>query len=93
MTKDPVCGISLDTKSSHRSVHAGRIYAFCCPTCKTTFDREPGQYVGDSGAVALGPRPPAVPLATHFLSHSSIGHFLKAVLHKTAPDETRRGFR
>ncbi len=91
MTKDPVCGIDLDTKSSHKSAHAGRVYVFCCRTCKTTFEKEPGQYVGASGASALGLRPPSAPLATHFLTHSSFGHFLQAVLHKSAPNETQGG--
>ncbi len=45
MTKDPVCGMTVDNDSQHRSTHAGQTYLFCSPGCKTKFDMEPGRYV------------------------------------------------
>jgi YHS domain-containing protein len=91
MTKDPVCGIDLDTKSSHKSAHAGRIYVFCCRTCKTAFDKEPGQYLGISGAAFPGPRRPSAPLDARSFAHSSIGHLLQVVLRRSAPNEIQGG--
>jgi Cu+-exporting ATPase len=44
MAKDPVCGMTVDDKSPHRSTHAGQTYLFCCLGCKTKFDQEPGRY-------------------------------------------------
>ena len=45
MSKDPVCGMTVDNESPQRSTHAGQNYLFCSPACKTKFDREPGRYV------------------------------------------------
>ncbi len=50
MTKDPVCGMTVDDKSPHRSTHAGETYLFCSPGCKTKFDQEPGRYAAPVGA-------------------------------------------
>jgi len=44
MSKDPVCGMTIDDKSPHGSAYAGQIYVFCSPTCKTKFDADPGRY-------------------------------------------------
>lgn len=44
MAKDPVCGITLDHRSPYKSADAGQVYAFCCSSCKTRFDMEPGRY-------------------------------------------------
>ena len=44
MSKDPVCGMTIDDKSPNKSTHAGQTYVFCCPACKTKFDKEPGRY-------------------------------------------------
>lgn len=44
MTKDPVCGMTVDDESPHRSMHAGQTYLFCSPGCKTKFDQKPGRY-------------------------------------------------
>jgi len=49
MAKDPVCGMTVDDKSPNRSTHAGQTYVFCCPTCKTKFDKEPGRYAVRAG--------------------------------------------
>jgi Cu+-exporting ATPase len=58
MTKDPVCGMTVDNKSPHRSTHAGQTYVFCCTSCKTKFDNEPGRYAAPAaGEVQRGSRP------------------------------------
>ena len=58
MAKDPVCGMAVDNKSPYRSTHAGQTYVFCCPTCKTKFDKEPGRYAAPAGGeVERGGRP------------------------------------
>ena len=44
MSKDPVCGMSVDEKSAHKSTHAGQTYLFCSPGCKVKFDKEPARY-------------------------------------------------
>lgn len=44
MTKDPVCGMTVDDKSPLRSTNAGQTYLFCSPGCKTKFDQEPARY-------------------------------------------------
>ncbi len=49
MTKDPVCGMTVDDKSPLSSKHAGQTYFFCSPGCKTKFDQEPDRYVSASG--------------------------------------------
>ncbi len=39
---DPVCGMTIDEKdAAARSVHGGRIYYFCSPSCKAKFDENP----------------------------------------------------
>lgn len=90
MTNDPVCGITLDHKSPHKCVHAGRIYAFCCLTCKAAFDKEPGRYVSPSGATPAGLRPSSPPPAPPFLITSSIGRVLQVILAGQTSDESRR---
>jgi Cu+-exporting ATPase len=58
MAKAPVCGMTVDSKSPHTSTHAGQTYVFCCATCKTKFDTEPGRYAAAAGAeVQRGSRP------------------------------------
>ena len=44
MSKDPVCGMTIDDKSPNASKHAGLTYVFCSPTCKTKFDKDPERY-------------------------------------------------
>ena len=49
MTKDLVCGMTVDDKSPHRSVHAGQTYLFCSAGCKSKFDAEPERYAASGG--------------------------------------------
>lgn len=49
MSKDPVCGMTVDEKAPLRSTHAGQAYVFCSTTCQTKFDKEPGRYASPAG--------------------------------------------
>ncbi len=45
--KDPVCGMSVDTKTaSHHSVYQNNHYYFCSPSCREQFDKNPSQFAG-----------------------------------------------
>lgn len=44
MAKDPVCGMDVDEKKSTATRHMGKAYHFCCPSCKTLFERDPSKY-------------------------------------------------
>jgi YHS domain-containing protein len=45
MTKDPVCGMSVDEKkAAGTAVAQGKTYYFCSPSCKATFEKDPGKY-------------------------------------------------
>jgi Cu+-exporting ATPase len=54
MTKDPVCGMTVDDASPYKSTHAGRTYVFCSPACKAKFDKEPGRYAAQAGGDLKG---------------------------------------
>ena len=43
MSKDPVCGMTVDENASLRSTHAGQDYVFCSTTCQAKFDKEPAR--------------------------------------------------
>lgn len=88
MAKDPVCGITLDSKAPCKSMYAGQIHVFCCPTCKTRFDKEPGRYVALAGVAPVSLRPPSGPPASHFLIISSIGHLLQVFLPESVSNES-----
>lgn len=46
ITRDPVCGMTVDMeKASHRTVHEGREFGFCCAGCKGKFEATPGTYL------------------------------------------------
>src|SRR6185436_14109293 len=42
--KDPVCGMSIDTKDKESSTYQGKTYYFCSEECKTKFDKQPTQF-------------------------------------------------
>ncbi len=54
MTKDPVCGMTVDDNSPHRSKLESKIYVFCSNDCKARFDRAPATYLA-SAEPAVGP--------------------------------------
>jgi Cu+-exporting ATPase len=46
--KDPVCGMSVDPHTAEqRSRHGGTTWYFCSSGCKSRFDANPEQYLGD----------------------------------------------
>jgi Cu+-exporting ATPase len=46
--KDPVCGMSVDPHTAEqRSQHGGTTWYFCSSGCKSRFDANPEQYLGD----------------------------------------------
>ena len=47
---DPVCGMTVDATTTHKSRYEGREVLFCSSVCKQKFDAEPKRYAG---------RPPA----------------------------------
>lgn len=54
--RDPVCGMSVDPRSSrHRLEHAGTTVFFCCAGCLAKFAADPQRYLQP----ALSPQPPA----------------------------------
>jgi YHS domain-containing protein len=55
MAKDPICGMSVDEKTAKlKSDYKGKTYYFCSQMCKTTFDKNPAKYTGDSGGHSGG---------------------------------------
>jgi YHS domain-containing protein len=45
MTKDAVCGMTVDEKTAKfTAVHEGRRFSFCSSHCKMTFDKDPHRY-------------------------------------------------
>jgi Cu+-exporting ATPase len=50
---DPVCGMTVDTETAeHKSEYQGTTYYFCAPGCKRAFDKNPGEFIGQSGQSA-----------------------------------------
>ncbi|MDA3971938.1 MAG: YHS domain-containing protein [Desulfobulbaceae bacterium] len=43
--KDPVCGMGVSDGAAS-SDFAGKTYRFCSDSCKESFDKDPGKYVG-----------------------------------------------
>jgi len=44
--KDPVCGMTVDRKTPHRSAYGGRPVYFCSAKCKARFDADPDAVLG-----------------------------------------------
>jgi len=45
-TTDPVCGMEVELATAlHTAEHDGTTYAFCCPHCKASFERDPARYL------------------------------------------------
>lgn len=42
---DPVCGMTVDTKTADKSVVKGKTYYFCSPDEKKDFDKDPAKYI------------------------------------------------
>ncbi len=46
VTKDPVCGMTVQPGTPHRAQHGGQIYLFCSAGCLAKFQADPGRYLG-----------------------------------------------
>jgi len=57
LTKDPVCGMAVDSGSGHNLEHAGRRYDFCSQHCAEAFSANPGKYLNLAEAIIV--KPPA----------------------------------
>ncbi|MGI0076273.1 MAG: YHS domain-containing protein [Nitrosopumilaceae archaeon] len=44
MAIDPVCKMEVNEKNSPSSSYGGKTYNFCCPSCKTMFEKNPSKY-------------------------------------------------
>ncbi len=45
MAKDPVCGMHVDEKTpGAMSKFEGKTFYFCCPVCKSQFDKNPSKF-------------------------------------------------
>ena len=45
MSKDPVCGMMVDEKTTTlTSAHDGVAFYFCSAACKTAFDKDPHKF-------------------------------------------------
>lgn len=57
-TKDPVCGMMIDSDAAAgSSSHRGKTYYFCSTGCLRKFEADPAQYVGRSADEAPAGRP------------------------------------
>jgi YHS domain-containing protein len=43
--KDPVCGMTVDRKTQHRSAYHGKPVYFCSAKCKARFDADPDAFL------------------------------------------------
>ena len=44
---DPVCGLKIEEgKAEWKSGYAGEMYYFCSSDCRTRFEQDPGEYIG-----------------------------------------------
>ena len=48
--KDPVCGMTVETKSSEKAEYKGKTYYFCSKEEKETFQKTPEKFVKEDGA-------------------------------------------
>ena len=45
MVKDPICGMKVNlVETLYKSIYQGKVYGFCSPGCKATFDGNPVEY-------------------------------------------------
>jgi YHS domain-containing protein len=49
MAIDPVCHMEVDeTTAQWKSEYQGKMYYFCAPGCKASFEKDPEKYLGQS---------------------------------------------
>jgi YHS domain-containing protein len=44
--KDPVCGMDVSEKNE-AAEYDGKVYHFCCPVCRASFEKNPKQFLKD----------------------------------------------
>ena len=64
--KDPVCGMTVTTASSHVLQVKGQPVYFCGPECKARYAARPARYQVLTPAVGSGPTPATAPAATRY---------------------------
>ena len=77
VSKDPVCGMTVDPKTGLNHEHAGKKFFFCCAGCRDKFQADPEKYLakpatkmGSGGLVNLGaPSGPAKAAANKAATH------------------------
>lgn len=50
---DPVCGMTVQTRTARSTVHDGRIYYFCSSDCRERFEAAPEAYQAGAPEVSL----------------------------------------
>jgi P-type Cu+ transporter len=45
LEKDPVCGMPVDARSTHRAKHRASVYRFCSANCRDKFNAAPARYL------------------------------------------------
>jgi len=61
MARDPVCGMSVDESSPHRSTYADNTYVFCSASCKAKFDGAPERYAAPNAGTPGEPKDQSEP--------------------------------
>lgn len=52
---DPVCGMTVDSDTAqYKSDYQGTTYYFCASGCKSSFDKNPTEFVGQQGGGSGG---------------------------------------
>ena len=64
--KDPVCGMTVTTASSHVLQVKGQPVYFCGPECKARYAARPARYQVLTPAAGSGPTPATAPAATRY---------------------------
>jgi len=57
--EDPVCGMTVDTRSALAHEHAGRRYYFCGARCRDRFAAAPAKFLDDAAPAPAKPEPKA----------------------------------
>ena len=53
MATDPVCGMTVDPKTTARiATYEGQTYNFCAPSCKRAFEANPQPYLSGGAQAA-----------------------------------------
>ncbi|MEP6576478.1 MAG: YHS domain-containing protein [Nitrososphaerota archaeon] len=48
MARDPVCGMEVDESTASAKSKVGEnVFYFCCPHCKSRFDKDPSKFTAE----------------------------------------------